>query len=150
MATSEGFEPPTLAFEARCSIQLSYEAAEESKAPALGLEISKIMGEGREIWARPVEALGLSNGKPRQAVRCPPGSPWRRPTLVQPLRFFNAKGRCAVRLTKAVYRRRWFPLRRERHPACNGAPHKRVACGWAYARQVRILDAVLCLSATGT
>jgi hypothetical protein len=52
MATSEGFEPPTLAFEARCSIQLSYEAAEESKASAFGREISKIIGEGRENWAR--------------------------------------------------------------------------------------------------
>ena len=44
MATSEGFEPPTLAFEARCSIQLSYEAS-------IGREISKIFEDGRDIWS---------------------------------------------------------------------------------------------------
>jgi hypothetical protein len=51
MATSEGFEPPTLAFEARCSIQLSYEAAEEAKPQQFSLEISKIIGDARENWA---------------------------------------------------------------------------------------------------
>src|SRR6476659_7413226 len=77
MATSEGFEPPNLAFEARCSIQLSDEAS-------IRRQISKIIEDGREICSgRPVN-IDRFNGKPPQAVRCLPGSPWTQPTLVQP------------------------------------------------------------------